>query len=559
MYDPNLTFGSIPTTCFRSERPAFFHNGVKPVDMDEPLEAFLRKLTATVRNDRFTFMLDGRPIMAHPKWVRDHIGELRAFKHWEHDLRQYLELIAEHQAPEGFFYEMVQLPTDLHVETVDDSCKYYDQANNLYFIRLEMEADIEYLMVEGSLAVYQATGDEAWIRKMLPALERGIEYMITSPKRWDKEHGLVKRALTIDTWDFADGQPPENRMILPHAKMSIMHGDNSGVYAAMKTLAWLDTRFGYPERAAYWERHAAKLKENLDKYCWTGKFYQHMLHLGHDGVDGSDERERMSLSCAYDMNRGIMTFDQIQETLQEYRRRLEETECFAEWFSVNPPYESFGGVNHELYPKNIYVNGGLSSLVAGELAKAALENGQERYGWDVLSRLMRCVERDGELFFLYHPLTGQNLGGGPSGWSAAAIIAAIEEGLAGITDTDVLFRKMRFAPRWAVTQIREIKYITGYEESGVFVSSAYALHANRMELALWTPSEFVHCHILLPQACTHWEKILLNGKEIEAECVRINESVYADFDFCQPLTLQAANGYYPSLSENRVVIVFSDQ
>ena len=118
---------------------------------------------------------------------------------------------------------------------------------------------------------------------------------------------------------------------------------------------------------------------------------------------------------------------------------------------------------------------------------------------------------------------------------------------------------MRFAPRWAVTQIREIKYITGYEESGVFVSSAYALHANRMELALRTPSEFVHCHILLPQACTHWEKILLNGKEIEAECVRINESVYADFDFCQPLTLQAANGYYPSLSENRVVIVFSDQ
>lgn len=551
MYNPNLTFGSIPTTCFRSERPAFFHNGIKPVDTDQPLEWFLRKLTETVRKDRFTFLVNGRPVMAHPKWVRDHIGEMRGFKHWEYDLRQYLELIADHQDPEGFFYEMVQLPSDGHVRTVDDTCKYYDEKNNLYFIRLELEADIEYLMVEGAYMVYQATGDEGWIRKMLPALEKGIRYMITSPKRWDPEHGLIKRPMTIDTWDFAHGQPTSNRMIIPDAKMSIMHGDNTGVYAAMEKLALLNRRFGYEDRAKEWEAKAERLRENLNRFCWNGRFYQHMLHLGHDGVDGSDERERMSLSCGYDMNRGIMSFDQIQASLGEYRRRLKESGCFAEWFSLNPPYEQF-----VTYPKNMYVNGGLPSLVAGELSRAALLNGQEEYGWDVLCRLMKCVERDGELFFIYHPFTGQNLGGGPSGWSAASLISSIEEGIAGILDTDILFRKMSFSPRWAVTGIRQVKYITGYEVSGTIVSSAYDLGETDLQIMLSCPSEFVHCHILLPKEHPEWKSVTVDGTEIQAQRVLVNQSVYADFDIVRTPSLPPRPGYYPEQPEIHIGIRF---
>lgn len=125
----------------------------------------MRKLTTAVRNDKFTFIHNGELIMAHLKWVRDHVGEMKAFKHWEHDLKKYLELIANMQTEEDFFYEMVQIPTDIHVNTVDDSCRYYDKENDLYFIRLEIEADIEYLMVEGVHTVFQATGDEEWTKK----------------------------------------------------------------------------------------------------------------------------------------------------------------------------------------------------------------------------------------------------------------------------------------------------------------------------------------------------------------------------------------------------------
>jgi len=42
-------------------------------------------------------------------------------------------------------------------------------------------------MVEGAVKVYKAVGDDDWILKALPKLEKGIEYMMSDQKRWDKE------------------------------------------------------------------------------------------------------------------------------------------------------------------------------------------------------------------------------------------------------------------------------------------------------------------------------------------------------------------------------------
>ena len=72
--------------------------------------------------------------------------------------------------------------------------------------------------------------------------------------------------------------------------MSVMHGDNSGVYRAMLDLAWIRERLGDGEKADSWRRRAEVLKENMFRYLWNGRFFIHQLHLGHDGLDGK-ERE----------------------------------------------------------------------------------------------------------------------------------------------------------------------------------------------------------------------------------------------------------------------------
>lgn len=178
--------------------------------------------------------------------------------------------------------------------------------------------------------------------------------------------------------------------------MSVMHGDNSGVYQAMHQLAWLNRRLGNEGKAKAWEARAEMLKDNMLKHLWNGKFFIHQLHLNHEGMD-QKEHERLSLSNTYDINRGLTDTAQSRSIIEEYMKRREKNSCFAEWFTIDPPYERFF-----IYEKGTYVNGAISPFAAGELAKAALNNGYEKYGWDIIQRFMQLVERDGNTYFLYN-------------------------------------------------------------------------------------------------------------------------------------------------------------
>lgn len=482
---------------------------------------FVMILRQTVAKDRRVFLVDGKPIVCCINWLRDHIHEMKGYKHWEYDLKNYLTFMADHQHESGFFYEITACSDNFHVTNI---CKppfvKRLEGDGVSLVRIELENDIEYLFVEGAVNVYQATGDDEWAKWILPHLEKGIDYLFECPKRFDPETGLLKRVFTIDTWDFDDVYKGDDRNIYEDSQMSIMHGDNTGTYNAMISLAWLNRRFGNEEKAQEWETRAAVLLENINKVCWNGKFYTHQVHLNHTGKDDL-EKERLSLSNAYALNRGVFTQKQAESVIEEYISRKDH--AFAEWFSIDPPYEKFGN-----FEKNEYINGGIASFVAGELAKGAFEHGYEAYGWDILNRLRDLIIRDRELFFLYDPKTQENLAGGPSGWSAAAILDAIDRGLAGIVDLDVCCRKIRFSPRWAITGIKEIRYITGYEVSGTIVETIFRQDEDSMVLDLNAPSGEIDAHILLP-AGKMAEKILVNGEAVTFETSQIRESVYADF------------------------------
>lgn len=538
-YNPSLSATNIPG--LMAER-------------DGGLNGFIRKLCDTVKKDRHMFFADGVPYVACPSWVRDHIHEMKAYRHWETDMKSFIDFLIAHQTPEGFFYEIVADINNEHATFVDPGCVLYDRENNLVFIRLECEADVEYLIVEGAVRICKSTGDEKWIRGVLPALEKGIDYCMTSPKRYDPEHGLVYRPFTIDTWDFTAGYPDTNRRIGEGMPLSVMHGDNTGVYRAMKQLEWLNRRFGNGSAADRWSERAETLKANINRYLWNGSFFTHQLHLNHDGIYGVDETGVLSLSNAYDMNRGICTPEQTKSIIDEYRKRRLTSGTFAEWFSVDPPYPGFGDPDNTLYPAGKYINGGIASFTAGELARAAFEHGYEKYGWDIIKRLRSLVEKDGDLYFLYDPKTGKNLGGGPSGWGAAAILEAIDEGLAGIEDDGVCFDVLKFSPRWAATGLKAVKYVTGYEASRTLVESVYLEGEDSATVYLGCPSEKVSCHILLPEGAAARE-VLLDGKPVAFAEESVNGSPYVNFGF-EKDPAERTCGEWPRLEKNRIVITF---
>jgi hypothetical protein len=438
-----------------------------------------------------------------------------------------LDFIIKNQRDDGQFFELIKQYDDYHWKMVNPDCYKLYEEDNLTLVRLELEADVEYLVVEGAKYYYRQSGDRAWLEKVLPSLEVAIEYMTTDGKRFDKTLGLVKRPFTVDTWDFAYyGDDVErtkfDRRISPDTPMSVMHGDNSGVYSAMVTLADFNRILGNEEKSLYWENKAEQLKDNMIKHLWGGKFFVHQLHLNHNGADDM-EWQRLSLSNVYDINRGVTTLEQSRAIIEEYISRQGREGTFAEWFSIDPPYKSFGS-----HKPGEYVNGAISPFTAGELAKAALKSGYEEYGYGIIKRFMELVKRDGDVYFLYYPDSKPQPHGGPSSWGAASFISAVDEGLAGITDVGVQYDKIEFSPRFAITEYKELRYITGYEKSSTRVEVRYTINDTGMRYDLISPAKSVSAHILLPKGKT-LKSLLVNGEPMAFGAVNVADSRYVDF------------------------------
>ncbi len=491
---------------------------------DFRLGEFMHQLQNAIRDDRRIVFVDGRVLKCSNNWIRDHVHQMKAFKHWEYDLRSFLQFIIDIQRDDGQYYELIKQLDDLHWTYVNEDCYIKYPQDNVAAIRLELEADIEYLVVEGAMQYYRATGDLDWVKRVLPKLEKGIDYMTSDPKRWDSRYGLAKRPFTIDTWDFKSvPNSGSDRKIHGDEKMSIMHGDNSGIYAAMNFLAFFREKLADGEKAAQWRARAEALKENMFRHLWNGKFFIHQLHINHEGIDDK-ENERLSLSNGYDINRGVTNTAQSRSIIEEYMARKQTTKAFAEWFSIDPPYPYFNN-----YKSGEYVNGAVSPFTAGEIAKAAFQNGYEKYGWDIISRFMEIMERDGDIYFLYYPDTMLPQGRGPSAWGAAALLSAVDEALAGVEDGDCLYQSIRFSPRFTVTPYKEMRYVTGYEVSNTFVDVRYILKENGMRYDLHSPARSLQAHILLPEGKT-CGKLLVNGEEKPFTVSCVGDSCYVDFD-----------------------------
>jgi hypothetical protein len=149
------------------------------------------------------------------------------------------------------------------------------------------------------------------------------------------------------------------------------------------------------------ERLAQGLRLRANKLLWKDPIYAHMVPErpmpGLKQEVGDDDR-RISLSLPYSVNRGLPDHRQSVRVIDEYRRRgrAQRRTSFAEWWAMDPMYEGtqWHDGNEVHHAVGEYMNGSISPLVAGELARAAFEHGREGYGADILRRLWSLSEAD---------------------------------------------------------------------------------------------------------------------------------------------------------------------
>jgi hypothetical protein len=343
-------------------------------------------------------------------WGRDHVHSMKAMKYFESDIRSGIEYWLETQEPNGMCWDCIhQNPNGTAPswfgEALGEGFYHYEENGKYIVRRIPVEADCEFLYAEGVWQAWKASGDDAWMASQLPRLETALAYNSSHPDRWSEKHQLVRRSMCMDSWDFANPHycAGDHRRIDPGDPQFLFHGDNSGLYSFYLRLAEMWRHLGNSARADELLAMAAAFRERANANLFSGKTYGHMIPETFDEAEVyatvGDERKRMSFSLGYTINRGLPDHNMALSILREYQRRgkAKQRESFAEWFAMDPPY------SQEQWPQKgtgkslpgDYMNGGISPVVAGELARAAFEHGMEDYGADILRRVWALTERDG--------------------------------------------------------------------------------------------------------------------------------------------------------------------
>lgn len=509
---------------------------------------FLQQLVAMMQKDAplKTYEVNGHTYRLFVPWLRDHVYVLQAMKYFSPHVRSGVELFLDQQTPQGFFYDYLYPLTN----PVNNRLNFFDRKytkvfpkESLQMHRLPVEADVEYLAVEGVYHIWQATGDTAFVKQYLPALRKAMHEVMTDPVRWSKKYQLVKRGYTIDTWDFQAlpmsleafheryGDPSQGIMnVCDTTPMGIMHGDNSGYYDAFRKLSALYAATGDTAEAKIWQLQAEVLRARANTYCWNGQYYKHFVP--DDPVPGylhMDEAHTLSLSNAYDINRGLPTeamAERIIQTYQDLYERVKDS-SIAEWFGIYPAYApEYAGIK-----PGTYVNGGILTVVAGELARAAFQHGFEQYGLDILNRLMQLsAEHHNYLYAIYRP-DGTPDGGMPDAWAQAAVVSALIEGLAGVVDLSAGFQQVELSPRWMAAGLHQASVQVSYPASGKTFGYHWAYEKTKqtIQLQLKGDASQVIVRIWLPEKAAGKARAYVNHRQASAQLQWMRQSPYLVF------------------------------
>jgi len=336
-------------------------------------------------------------------WLRDHVHVLKGMKYFEASLKSALELYRDTQREDGMIFDNCYSRTswpnywDMRFADGDYTRPFKDRSFEMK--RIPVEADVEYLYVEGIYATWKATGDDGWMASFLASAERAINYVRSSNVRWSSKYKLVKRGYTIDTWDFQNSfdsvvAGDAMRIDPEKTRFGVMFGDNTGLAVAHDQLAEMYEALGNERQANDHAKRARQVRIRLREVAWQQHFFRHFVAEDEQPKPelGVNESSQVSLSNAYSINRNLDP-DQIQSIIGTYKAIYQAAPegSPGEWYTIFPPFEK-GFESHG--DKWQYMNGSVTPIVAGELARGALNAGHETYGIDILQRVGTLGEAD---------------------------------------------------------------------------------------------------------------------------------------------------------------------
>lgn len=302
------------------------------------------------------------------------------------------------------------------------------------------EADQETSAIDAAFQVFRITGDRQWLNKsikgrtLLQRLDLALEYLLKA--RFDSKHGLVTNAFTAD-WGDVSPTYNDQRAIYLDEQTPIVVGLYTNVlfYRAAEQLRELYATLKQTQKADYWKRKAATIKENINKHLWQADKGFYRLHLT---LTPSLIKELPEESNLFAMGgNGLAALYGVADDTQS--RKIFEV---AEKRQREYGFSTIAGVLLPSYPKGFfkhpavsdeyyYQNGAQWDWFAGRFLLAEFERGYAARASRQLIEIGRKTAANNGLFE-WHTKDGKGMGSSDYAGNAGSLAAAIFQGLYGV-------------------------------------------------------------------------------------------------------------------------------
>ena len=349
------------------------------------------------------------------KWVLDNYHTMKGMQYFNDYGKNLVDAMKLMQKKDGMIWSFISsTEEEYYYETAYKKYAFFLRDTDAYFVRQPVENHVEYNYVCSIYKCWKASGDDVWMRQLLSSASSALDYCINDSLRWSAKYQLLKRALTIDSWDFqvADEYTPQlgtgNPMLVVYdkTKFGIFYGDNTGYTQACNELAAMYDYTGNKEQADKYRQRGKQIEIRLNALAWNGNFYTHFIEEDPTVKRklGVDMASQFSQSNAYSINRGI-AHDKSVAIIKSYLNLREHLPQGSpgEWYSIYPPFQTGFEPHNAIWQ---YMNGGVGGHVAGELALGAFENGYETYGADIMKRILDLGIKYGEGKRIWFAYTG---------------------------------------------------------------------------------------------------------------------------------------------------------
>ena len=220
-----------------------------------------------------SFDWNGRPTHFLVPWILDNNQTMKGMKYFNANGKNLVETMSRMQRKDGMIWSFIAGNSDGdYFGTAYKKYGFFQRDGNCYFVRQPVENHVEYNYVNSIYQCWQASGDDAWMKGLLASAAAALDYGMNDPLRWSKKFGLLKRALTIDSWDFQvnDEYTPRlgigNPMLVvaDKTKFGIFFGDNTGNIQACRQLADMYRAAKMPQEAEKFRQRAAGILTRLN-------------------------------------------------------------------------------------------------------------------------------------------------------------------------------------------------------------------------------------------------------------------------------------------------------